>query len=96
MTGLPVVRYTRERLPLTSGPGALAVKDWPRWTLDGGATFMLAVRIVGPFEVEVDGQVTECPNGWLAMLPDGCPVAIPVDEFRRYGRWQPDAEEATA
>lgn len=39
---------------------------------------------------------TECPNGWLAMLPDGCPVAIPVDEFRRYGRWQPDAEEATA
>ncbi len=83
------VRYSRERLPGD-------VRDWPRWTIDGGATYVHAFRIVGPFEVEAEGQVTECPNGWLAMAPDGRPYAITTEEFRRYGRWQPDAEEATA
>lgn len=95
MTCLPVVRYSRDRLPLSTGPGALAVEDWPRWTTPtpgiGGAV-VRAVRIVGPFEV--DGFDEPCPNGWLALDPHGNPYAISTEEFRRYGRWQPDAEEA--
>jgi len=96
VTGLPVVRYSRERLPLADGPGAMAPEDWPRWTTPtpgiGGAVIR-AVRIVGPFEVDIDDGVSmTCPDGWLALDPHGNPYAIPVDEFRRYGRWQPDEE----
>ncbi len=88
-----MVRYTRERLPLASGPGALAVEDWPRWTPPGGGNPITAVRIFGPFEVEIDDGVSmTCPDGWLALDPHGNPYAIPVDEFRRYGRWQPNEE----
>jgi len=89
-----VVRYTRERLPLASGPGALAVEDWPRWTPPGGGNPITAVRIFGPFEVEIDdGLILSCADGWLSVV-DGRPFPIHVEEFRRYGRWQPDAEEA--
>lgn len=94
MTGLPVVRYTRERLPLASGPGALAVQDWPRWTPPGGGDPITAVRIVGPFELEDLGSIVSCADGWLAVNEHGEPYPISVDEFRRYGRWHPDAEEA--
>lgn len=95
VTGIPVVRYSRERLPLADGPGALPPDEWPRWTTPtpviGGVR--RAVRIVGAFEVECAGQVSTCADGWLALDPHGNPYPISVEEFRRYGRWQPEPEE---
>lgn len=96
VTGIPVVRYSRGRLPLADGPGALDPSDWPRWRLASNpdAPVFPAVRIVGAFEVEDrDGQVVECPDGWVALTLGGYPWPIPVDEFRRYGRWHPEPEE---
>lgn len=95
MTGIPVVRYSRERLPLADGPGALPPDEWPRWRLASNpdAPVFPAVRIVGAFEVQCAGVVMECLDGWLALDPHGNPYPICTDEFRRYGRWQPDPEE---
>lgn len=96
MTGIPVVRYSRGRLPLADGPGALPPGEWPRWTTPtpgiGGAVIR-AVRIVGAFEVEDGDHIHGCHDGWLALDPHGNPYPICTDEFRRYGRWHPEPEE---
>jgi hypothetical protein len=65
--------YTRDNLR-----PAFTAEDW-RWYQKRRPT--MAVRILGPFEVETrEGRIT-CPDGYLALDAHGWPYPIAKQEF---------------
>lgn len=59
-------------------------REVPLWGIYYKKASTLAIRIEGPFRVEtLNGSITTCSDGYLALDVCGRPYPIPKDEFER-------------